>query len=425
MINKRSHDAPDSPHVCTQTLWASRKVELKLVKPQVIVETTYIIYSSHTNPTFAVRFLFTAVSTTMSPSFAMDTSDDFMMPTKTAAPPRAPTSAQRTLLLSPPSLSSHQEKLTQVMGMHDRTSTDMQMLDRLSLGLVSLPEAAYDLIMILSDADDTRRESQSLLGRTVFELLVKALKTGGVLKSQDEQLGATDGAEKNEAILAGLSFEAGKGFVKQDFTQVAVPLKLGRKKANGVNGVAQAAGGLSSTGDGSVSLPLNGKRKSEDMADSVPAGVGFDDGTFNDLAEDSDDELIDEDTLLDEDDLRGPVKIRKCMRPQRCTRLTTIATECKPKAKRRRACKDCTCGLAQRLEAEDKAKRQNADAALSSIKLQADDLAEVDFTVPGKVGSCGNCSLGDAFRCDGCPYIGLPAFKPGEEVRLLDNDIQL
>jgi hypothetical protein len=118
-----------------------------------------------------------------------------------------------------------------------------------------------------------------------------------------------------------------------------------------------------------------------------------------------------------------------------------LATECKPKAKRRRACKDCTCGLAQKLEAEDKARRDNADQALNTMKLQADDLAEVDFTVEGKVGSCGNCSLGgkffiswsirtrshrsDAFRCDGCPYIGLPAFKPGEEVRLLSNDIQL
>jgi hypothetical protein len=71
--------------------------------------------------------------------------------------------------------------------------------------------------------------------------------------------------------------------------------------------------------------------------------------------------------------------------------ISSTATECKPKAKRRRACKDCTCGLAQKLEAEDKAKRANADQALNTLKLQADDLAEVDFTVKGKVGSCGNC----------------------------------
>lgn len=101
----------------------------------------------------------------------------------------------------------------------------------------------------------------------------------------------------------------------------------------------------------------------------------------------------------------------------------SIAEACKPTTKRRRACKDCTCGLAEKLNAEDKAKRANADENLA--KLSANDLTEVDFTVQGKVGSCGNCALGDAFRCDGCPYIGLPAFKPGEEVRLVNNDVQL
>jgi hypothetical protein len=49
------------------------------------------------------------------------------------------------------------------------------------------------------------------------------------------------------------------------------------------------------------------------------------------------------------------------------------------------------------LEAEDRAKRDQADQALNTMKLQADDLAEVDFTVEGKVGSCGNCSLGGKF----------------------------
>ncbi|KIW09844.1 hypothetical protein PV08_11945 [Exophiala spinifera] len=328
----------------------------------------------------------------MSPSILMDTSDDFVMPVA-----KAPQSSKRTLLLSPPSLSSHQEKLTNVLEMHNRAVTDMQMLDRLAAGFVSLPQSTYDVIIILSDADGSRQESHALLHRDVLGLLVKALKNGGQLRSQDGQYGNVDGAEKNEAILAGLSYQSGTGFFKPDYgAQESVPLKFGKKK-----NVAQAAGGLSTNG-GSVSLPLNGKRKS---GDNVLDGVGFDDGTM-----DSDDELIDEDELLDENDLNRPIK---------------IPTECKPKAKRRRACKDCTCGLAQKLEAEDRARRENADKALNTLKLQSDDLAEVDFTVQGKVGSCGNCSLGDAFRCDGCPYIGLPAFKPGEEVRLLNNDIQL
>lgn len=307
----------------------------------------------------------------MAPALTMDMTDDFAMPDR----PTGTAVTKRSLLISPPSLSSHQEKLNNILEMHDRSQTDFQMLDRLSLGLVSLPDSTYDLVMILSDADGTRRESGNLINRNTLALLVQAMKPGALLRSQDEQYGAQEGTERNEAILAGLSFEAGTGFVKPDFgAQDSVPLRLGGKKK-----VAQAAGGVMQANGDSVSVPLNTKRKSQDISNGVPAGVGFDDGVNTAPEDDSDDELIDEDTILDENDLKRPIN---------------VPTECKPKAKRRRACKDCTCGLAQKLEAEDKAKRANADQALSTMKLQADELAEVDFTVQGKVGSCGNCSLG-------------------------------
>lgn len=200
--------------------------------------------------------------------------------------------------------------MTAVLEMHDRSATDMQMLDRLSMGFVSLPEATYDVIVILCDANGSRRESQSLVNRNLLELLVRTMKAGAVLKSQDGKYGTIDASEKNETILAGLSFEAGRGFIKpESAAQESVALRFGRKKD-----AAKAAGGMNGSNgmtDGSVSLPLNGRRKRQEVSNGVPQGVGFDDGTSHGIAEDSDDELIDEDALLDDEDLKRPVKIRK------------------------------------------------------------------------------------------------------------------
>jgi len=47
----------------------------------------------------------------------------------------------RTLLLGPPSIASHEENLRNVLASHDRAVTDLQMLDRLSAGLVTLPNS--------------------------------------------------------------------------------------------------------------------------------------------------------------------------------------------------------------------------------------------------------------------------------------------
>ncbi|GAB7356908.1 hypothetical protein MBLNU459_g7764t1 [Dothideomycetes sp. NU459] len=351
----------------------------------------------------------------MAPAVTIDNSSDFSHPSTPAK------STQRTLLLAPPSLSSHPEALNDIFEAHDRNVTDIQMLDRLAMGLVALPTATYDVVLLLTDVDGSRNESSGLLDRTVMGKLVQSLKNGGRFRSQDGAFGSTPGAEQTEAILAGLVSDGAGGMTKPaQAAAQTVKLSFGKKKANAaavpLNNVEAA---------NKAAVPQGEKRKI--VAAGAPAGVGFVNGVdFSDdfdmdyeedddvyipsKAELMDGDTIDPDTLLTEEDRQKPINIPEA---------------CKPNGKRRRACKDCTCGLKQKIEAEDAEKRSAADSALNTLKLGADDLTEVDFTVQGKVGSCGNCALGDAFRCDGCPYIGLPAFKPGEEVKMLNNPVQL
>lgn len=146
-------------------------------------------------------------------------------------------------------------------------------------------------------------------GREVFGRIAQALKAGGKLQAQDGTFGQdAAGLELQERILAGLIAE-GKGMVKPDYSaSSAVPLRLRRKEKNGA--VSNAGPAVAT-----AAVQLNGKRKSVDMTQSKPAGVGFVDFSddFGDpmiTGEDDDDDLIDEDTLLTEEDLKRPVNIR-------------------------------------------------------------------------------------------------------------------
>ncbi|XP_046396930.1 anamorsin homolog [Ischnura elegans] len=103
---------------------------------------------------------------------------------------------------------------------------------------------------------------------------------------------------------------------------------------------------------------------------------------------DDDIETINADDLLDEEDLKKPDP----------SSLKVCGTTGK-----RKACKNCSCGLAEELEAEK---------GLNAPKQES------------KTSACGNCYLGDAFRCASCPYLGMPAFKPGEKIQLTDRQLK-
>uniref|UniRef100_A0A915MJW3 Anamorsin C-terminal domain-containing protein n=1 Tax=Meloidogyne javanica TaxID=6303 RepID=A0A915MJW3_MELJA len=90
-----------------------------------------------------------------------------------------------------------------------------------------------------------------------------------------------------------------------------------------------------------------------------------------------DDDLIDEDALLEPKDLERPEQ----------------KTGCGPakeggEQKKKRACKNCTCGLAELEDTEDE-----------------------------------KCYLGDAFRCSNCPYMGTPPFKPDEKGKVMLSNV--
>ncbi|KAI6164928.1 cytokine-induced anti-apoptosis inhibitor 1, Fe-S biogenesis-domain-containing protein [Pisolithus thermaeus] len=77
--------------------------------------------------------------------------------------------------------------------------------------------------------------------------------------------------------------------------------------------------------------------------------------------------------------------------------------------RRKKACKSCTCGLAE-LEAEEM-ERESGETEKQRLLAAAK-------AAPKATSSCGSCFLGDAFRCEGCPYMGLPPFNPGEKVEI-------
>jgi anamorsin len=104
------------------------------------------------------------------------------------------------------------------------------------------------------------------------------------------------------------------------------------------------------------------------------------------LDADEDEELVDEDDLLTAEDLARPIPAAN----------GAAGDDCEVGAGGgRKACDNCSCG--------------RADGVVQ--KLTKD-------MIENPTSGCGSCSLGDAFRCGGCPYRGLPAFEMGKKIEL-------
>ncbi|XP_073012005.1 anamorsin homolog [Typha latifolia] len=132
-------------------------------------------------------------------------------------------------------------------------------------------------------------------------------------------------------------------------------------------------------------ITIKGKKASWTVGSSFPIKKAI--KAVPKIQMDDDSDLIDEDSLLTEDDLAKP--------------NLPIVGDCEI-GSARKACKNCTCGRAE------------VEAKVEKLELTAEQIENPQS-------ACGSCGLGDAFRCTGCPYRGLPPFKLGEKVSLSSN----
>ena len=261
------------------------------------------------------------------------------------------------------SFPSHDQPITSLLPatlLASQPSTTVITSDQLST-LSSLPSPSFSAVV------SSPPSSSALPSADVLKLVHRVLAAGApVVIALSEEAAATQ--LRNSMVLSG-------------FTSVH------HRSVNGLV-VLEAAKPAWSAG---ASAKLSFARKTP--APTAPAAATTTTSTWNlsggSLAED--DLMVDEDELLARETERVDTKQKQ------------VASDCGPggPGAKRKACKNCTCGLAEELSVEER----GAVAATTSVSKSA----------------CGNCSLGDAFRCASCPFLGQPAFvnnKVGGAVKL-------
>eukprot|EP00051_Salpingoeca_urceolata_P005980 m.79563 g.79563 ORF g.79563 m.79563 type:complete len:287 (+) comp14630_c0_seq1:182-1042(+) len=270
--------------------------------------------------------------------------------------------AQSVLLVGTPSASSS-DLQSQLVALQSAVTESgkvaLEQLDRLTS--VQLPTSSYDRVLCGMVGDGKEVFSNDVLAK-----LLTSLKPGGKLVlAEPVGIGGSE-----HSVLSKLKLS---GFVDSEAKLVGSTVHAVAAKPQyevGASARLQLSFAKKPAAQPSKQAVKVWQLSAEDFDDDLDDILGGDDG----------------EDLLDEEDIA----------------MATTAPKQSDCSTKKRACKGCTCGRAEAEATSD----DSANAAESSA------------AGPMPASSCGNCYLGDAFRCSSCPYRGQPAFKPGEKITL-------